>query len=83
MVINKKESQKYEFCILQVKFFSVIISIASAFMILSRAITELLIILAKYFLFSQLHTAGFQIQFFHIYYAFYTRINIYHYPLLI
>ena len=67
MVINKKASKTQKFCVLQVIFFSlkfvgiVFISSSYNFITSSYLITESSIILAKYFPFSQLHVAGFQI----------------------
>ena len=63
MIINKKASKIQKFCLLQVIFFSLkfvgIVFVSSV--ISSQAITESLIIIAKYFPFLQLHVAGFQI----------------------
>ena len=71
MVFNKKASKLYKFCVLQVVFFSLqfvgIVFVSSSFdlvsasIISSHVITELTVILAKYFPFSQLHIEEFQI----------------------
>ena len=45
----------------------------------SHVIVELSVILAKFFLFLQLHVEGFQYNISHIHDAYYTHINIYHY----
>ena len=67
MAIKKKASKKYKFCILQdIKtynnlYVSSSFDLTSVSIISSNEIAESPIILAKYFLFSQLHVAGFQI----------------------
>ena len=63
MVINKKASKIYKFCVLQVIFFSLefVGTVFVSSLISSHLITESSIILAEYFPFSQLHAAEFQI----------------------
>ena len=67
IVINKNASRIKSFYILQFAFFSLkfvgIVSVSSfyGFTISSQVIVESTIVLAKYFPFSQLHVAGFQI----------------------
>ena len=71
MVIDKKASKIYKFCVLQIIFFSLrfvgIVFVSSSFdlgftsIISSHVITELSIIIAKYFPILQLHGEGFQI----------------------
>ena len=65
MVINKEASKIYQLWVLKVIFFSlkfvgiVFISSLYDFVTSSQIIADSPIILAKYFLFSQIHVAGF------------------------
>ena len=66
MVIKKKASKIAKFCLLQVilfslKFVSSLFGLAYVSIISSHLITELSIILSKYFPFLQLHVEEFQI----------------------
>ena len=63
MVNDKKTSKIQKFCIVEVVFVSLkfVGKVFVSSIISSYVITESSIILAKYFSFSQLHVAGFQI----------------------
>ena len=81
LIINKKPSKMYKFCVSQVIFFPLKFVEADfvSSITLSCVITESSIILAKYFPFLQVHVTGFQIYFFQMYDTFYICINIYSY----
>ena len=72
MVINKKISKIYTFFVLQIAFFLLKLFVSS--IISSHAITELSVILSKYYHFLK----DFRYNLFRIYDVFCARINVYH-----